>query len=69
MTATDDQGVKREAMACLQGDALQQHCQAITCRCFNINSDILGAHYLFLYRYFGLRRFQHHTTAGGDPSI
>ncbi|PYH34331.1 uncharacterized protein BO87DRAFT_56925 [Aspergillus neoniger CBS 115656] len=48
MTATDDQGVKREAVACLQGgDALQQHCQAITCRCFNINSDVLGAHYFY----------------------
>ncbi|RAK97765.1 uncharacterized protein BO80DRAFT_428028 [Aspergillus ibericus CBS 121593] len=42
MTATDDQGAKRGAVACLQGDALQ-HCRAITCRCINVGSDISGA--------------------------
>ncbi|PWY91914.1 hypothetical protein BO94DRAFT_461652 [Aspergillus sclerotioniger CBS 115572] len=40
MTATDDQGAKRGAGACLQGE---QRCRAITCRCFNVGSDISGA--------------------------
>lgn len=73
MTATDDQGVKREAVACLQGDALQQHCQAITCRCFNIDSDILGAHYFYTATSdlgdFSITRLQEVILASDDAHL
>ncbi|OJI82676.1 hypothetical protein ASPTUDRAFT_56698 [Aspergillus tubingensis CBS 134.48] len=61
MTATDDQGVKREAVA------------SITCRCFNINSDILGAHCFYTATSdlgdFSITRLQEVILASDDAHL
>ncbi|CAK40592.1 hypothetical protein AnigIFM59636_011751 [Aspergillus niger] len=72
MTATDIQGVKRGAVACLQGDALQ-HYQAITCRCFDVGSDILGAHNFYTATSdlgdFSITRLQEVILASDDAHL